>query len=108
MSIFNKKANKEPEENNELENILIEMTSQLKELREDVNRLQGLEERISELEEKYTELNQKILDQYDTLTENIDRISGRRFHSGIREQENDNVFNSLDYEQMRARLRNKK
>ena len=40
MSIFNKKKYKKTE-TNELENILIEMTSQLKSLREDVGKLQS-------------------------------------------------------------------
>ena len=57
MSIFNKKKDKKTE-TNELENILIEMTSQLKSLREDVGKLQSFEKRITELEVKYTELNQ--------------------------------------------------
>ena len=65
MSIFNKKKNKKSE-TNELENILIEMTSQLKSLREDVGKLQSFEKRITELEVKYTELNQEMLDRYDS------------------------------------------
>ena len=106
MSIFNKKKDKKTE-TNELENILIEMTSQLKSLREDVGKLQSFEKRITELEVKYTELNQEMLDRYDSLTEKIKRTDGRRrIHSS--EQENDGLFNSFDYEQMRARLRNKK
>lgn len=48
-----------------------------------------------------------MLDRYDSLTENIKRTDGRRrMHSS--EQENDGLFNSFDYEQMRTRLRNKK
>ena len=85
MSIFNKKKDKKTE-TNELENILIEMTSQLKSLREDVGKLQSFEKRITELEVKYTELNQEMLDRYDSLTENIKRIDGRRrIHSSEQE-----------------------
>ena len=110
MSIFKKKIkneSEETEEDNELGKILIEMTSQLKVLREDVNRLQDLEERISMLEANYKDLNQELLNQRDALTD-IKNTGRRRFHSGINDIDSGNSFNDLDYEQMRARLRNKK
>lgn len=107
MSIFKKKIKDESrkdEENNELENILIEMTSQIKELREKANKLQDLEERISMLEADYKDLNQELLNQRDALT-NI-KSTGRRYHSGMNDI--DNSLNGIDYEQMRLKLKNKK
>lgn len=107
MSIFKKKIKDESrkdEENNELENILIEMTSQIKELREKANKLQDLEERISMLEADYKELNQELLNQRDALT-NI-KSTGRRYHSGMNDI--DSSLNGIDYEQMRLKLKNKK
>lgn len=107
MSIFKKKIKDESrkdEENNELENILIEMTSQIKELREKANKLQDLEERISMLEADYKDLNQELLNQRDALT-NI-KNTGRRYHSGMNDI--NNSLNGIDYEQMRLKIKNKK